>query len=822
MADPGTTVSVDGHRLTLTNLDKVMYPETGTTKGDVIDYYATVADRLVPLAEGRPATRKRWVHGVGTERDPGSMFFQKDLGAGTPYWVRTRVIEHKDHDNRYPLVDDRATLVWLAQLATLELHVPQWRFGYRGGRQDPDRLVLDLDPGEGAGLPECVEVAKLARAILRDVGLDPMPVTSGSKGIHLYAGLDGTRSSDDMSAFAHELARALEADHPDLVVSEMRKAKRTGRVFVDWSQNNGSKTTIVPWSLRGRHRPTVAVPRTWRELGMASLRQLEIDEARERVAKRADPMESLQAGHVERRLGEYRAKRRAGGTPEPFGDEAHRARRDAAGDEGAPIFVVQEHHATRLHWDFRLEHGGVLVSWAVPKGIPDDPGHNRLAVQTEDHPLDYADFAGEIPKGEYGAGSVQIWDQGTYELEKWREGEEVIVTLSGDRVSGRYALIHTDADQWLLHRMKEQAAEEGARDAAPASPRARTASAGRHGTAGGGSGGRGDGGRRVGGVSPMLATAGTPDDVRDRRADRWAFEMKWDGVRALAEVRGGRVTLRSRNGLDLTPTFPELQSLAALVDGDAVLDGEIVALDARGRPSFSRLQQRLGLTRERDVAAAQKRVAVAGFLFDVLEIDGDDLTTLPWADRRRRLEELVAGDDTIQVPPLAGDDLEHALDVSRRLGLEGVMAKRRDSAYRSGKRSADWLKLKHRRTQEVVIAGWRPGTGARAATIGSLLLGVPDGDGLRYVGRVGTGFRERDLERMRDRFESKARKTSPLHGVPDEDARDAQWITPDLVGEVEYAELTGEGRLRQAAWRGWRRDKAVGDVIDETGDPVIE
>ncbi|NYG99760.1 ATP-dependent DNA ligase [Schumannella luteola] len=814
MAEKGTQVDVDGRRLTLTNLDKVMYPATGTTKGDVIDYYAAVASRLVPLAAGRAATRKRWVHGVGTAQDPGAMFFQKDLGAGTPSWVRTRVIAHADHDNVYPLVDDRATLVWLAQLATLELHVPQWRFGPRGGRHDPDRLVLDLDPGEGAGLPECVEVAKLARAILRDVGLDPIPVTSGSKGIHLYAGLDESRSSEQMSAFAHELARALEADHPELVVSEMRKAKRTGKVLVDWSQNNGSKTTIVPWSLRGRPRPTVAVPRTWRELGMASLAQLELPQARERIARRADPMAQLEAGHVERRLGEYRAKRRAGGTPEPFGDEAHRARR---GEDDAPIFVVQEHHATRLHWDFRLEHRGVLVSWAVPKGVPDDSGQNRLAVQTEDHPLDYAGFAGEIPKGEYGAGSVQIWDHGRYELEKWREGEEVIVDLRGERLSGRYALIHTDADQWLLHRMKEQGdAESASGQAASVTTAASHPPARRPGRASSAT-------PRDTTLAPMLATAGAPADIRDRDPAKWRYEMKWDGVRALARIADDRVELRSRNGLDLTATFPELQELAAGVPGSAVLDGEIVALDSAGRPSFARLQQRLGLTKERDVEKARRRVAVSVFLFDVLEIDGKATVERTWQERRAALEALVTtSSERIQVPPLAGDDLEHALEVSRRLGLEGVMAKRIDGRYRSGRRSADWLKLKHLRTQEVVIGGWRPGNGRRADSIGSLLLGVPDGGRLRYVGRVGTGFRERDLERMRHRLDALARVTSPLDDVPEADAADAHWVTPSLVAEVEYAGLTGEARLRQASWRGLRPDKGAAEVHDETGDPAVD
>ena len=249
---------------------------------------------LIPHAANRPATRKRWVNGVG-----GDFFFQKNLDDSTPSWVKRRPIQHKGHANDYPLVNDLATLTWLGQIAALEIHVPQWQFGRTGIRKNPDRLVLDLDPGEGVGLPECAEVARFARAILTGMGLDPMPVTSGSKGIHLYAALDGRQDSDAISSAAHELARALEADHPDLVVSDMKKSIRAGKVLIDWSQNNGSKTTITPYSLRGRDRPTVAAPRTWRELASKSLAQLEYPEALARVKRRGDPLDSPSKGHLE-------------------------------------------------------------------------------------------------------------------------------------------------------------------------------------------------------------------------------------------------------------------------------------------------------------------------------------------------------------------------------------------------------------------------------------------------------------------------------------------------------------------------------------------
>jgi bifunctional non-homologous end joining protein LigD len=822
-------VSVGGHRLRLTNLDKVMYPETGTTKGEVIDYYSRVAEHLIPHAADRPATRKRWVNGVGTADKPGQMFFEKNMPDGAPDWVKVRTIQHKDHVNEYPIVNDLATLVWIAQQAALEIHVPQWRFGRNGARKNPDRMVLDLDPGEGAGLPECVEVAKLVRGILRGMGLDPMPVTSGSKGIHLYAALDGSQSSDQVSAVAKELARALEADHPDLVVSDMKKAVRGGKVLLDWSQNNGAKTTIVPYSLRGRAHPTVAAPRTWAELSRPGLRQLTFDEVLARLKKKGDPLADLSAGRVDDSLGQYRSMRNKSVTPEPFGDVPG-SDPTWKPDPANPHFVIQEHHASRLHYDFRLERDGVLVSWAVPKGVPTDPKQNHLAVHVEDHPFDYGTFEGTIPKGEYGAGEVAIWDRGRYDLEKWRDGTEgdgkgdkgeVILTIHGEKHgSHRLALIQTstgdDAKNWMLHLMKDQDPVDWDAEGGPENVRTgekwhghRSVPSGRKGLTRGKTvvGGR----PSANTIAPMLATLGSVQEFRG--GEEWTYEMKWDGIRAVATVRGDEVTLRTRNGLDVTGSYPELAETLpeALRGGDAVLDGEIVALDAKGRPSFGLLQQRMGLSKPGDVERARGRTPVKYFVFDVL-----DDPKLPYAERRTRLTEAVRDNGPIVVPPDAGSELEKALATSAKLGLEGVMAKRLDSPYRVGKRSRDWIKLKHHKTQEVVIGGWRPGNGARADTIGSLLLGVKDGDGFRYVGRVGTGFADRDLQQLRARLDRIGRATSPLEGVPAADARDVHWVTPSLVGEVEYAEVTSDGRLRQPSWRGWRTDKKPDQVVRET------
>src|SRR3954449_6478208 len=313
-----------------------------------------------------------------------------------------------------------------------------------------------------------------------------------------------------------------------------------------------------------------------------------------------------------RGLAEYRRKRSFEETPEPSGG-AHRGARDARGAAPAARFVVHEHHARRLHWDLRLERDGVLVSWAVPKGIPPDPARNNLAVHTEDHPLEYIDFSGEIPAGQYGAGVMKIWDTGTYETHKFR-ADEVMVTFHGERLHGRYVLFRTRGDDWMIHRMDPP--EDPAREPMPER------------------------------VEPMLArTGGLPRDETG-----WAFEIKWDGVRAMAYVDGGRLRLESRNGRDITPRYPELRELGrALGSRDAVLDGEVVAFDG-GRPSFQKLHGRMHLASEHAVRRLAASDPVVYMIFDVVFLDGHSLMERSYEERRAVLAEIGLAGSTWQTP----------------------------------------------------------------------------------------------------------------------------------------------------------------------------
>lgn len=749
-------------RVKLTNPDKVLYPASGTTKAEVFDYYLAVAEAMLPHIAGRPVTRKRWPNGV---EQPD--FFEKQLASSAPDWLGRGTVTHRSGTTTYPVIDSAEGLAWIAQQASLEVHVPQWLFTDQGPGP-ATRIVFDLDPGEGVTFRQLCEVAHEVRGYVEDIGLTAYPLTSGSKGIHLYVPLADPISSQGASVLAKRIALALEKSMPKQVTATMTKSVREGKVFLDWSQNSSAKTTIAPYSMRGRTEPTVAAPRTWAEIGDPDLRQLRFDEVLERLERDGDLLAGLDPELPgSDKLTTYRSMRDAGKTPEPVPAAA-----PAVGNDNT--FVIQEHHARRLHYDFRLERNGVLVSWAVPKNLPETTSVNHLAVHTEDHPLEYATFEGSIPKGEYGGGEVIVWDSGTYETEKFRDnppggpekGGEVIVTLHGSKIEGRYALIQTGGKNWLAHRMKEQ-------------PRATAAD-----------------------LKPMLATHGSIEKLTPAV---WAFEGKWDGYRLVVDANHGQLQLFSRSGRDVTAEFPQLESLAAdLAEHHLILDGEIVALDADGVPSFGAMQNRASGSN------------IEFWAFDLLALDGRSLLRAKYRDRRKLLE-MLALDGPLIVPDLLDGDGPEALEYVREHGYEGVIAKKWDSTYQPGRRSQSWIKDKLWLTQEVVIGGWRAGEGGRTSGIGALVVGVPGEDGLQFAGRVGTGFTEKMLKDLRATLKPLETSESPFTTrLSGPDAKGVTYVRPELVGEVRYSERTSDGRLRQPSWRGLRPDKSPDEVVWES------
>lgn len=479
------------------------------------------------------------------------------------------------------------------------------------------------------------------------------------------------------------------------------------------------------------------------------------------------------------KLADYERKRDFGKTSEP----AQTSGGKRGKKKGAPRFVVQEHSARRLHWDLRLEHEGVAASWAIPNGVPESPEENRKAVHTEDHPLEYLSWEGEIPKGEYGAGTMVVWDSGTYELEKWTQGK-VVVDFHGEKLRGRYALFRAGKSEkdWMIHRIDPPLRE---RDPFPEN------------------------------LVPMLARLSTlPHDD-----GRWAVEVKWDGIRAIAYCQPGRVQLQTRNLNDVSVQYPEVRRISrALGAHDAVLDGELVAFDTHGRPSFERLQQRIHNSDESVVRRRMKTHPVVYVVFDLLYLDGEDLTREPYSRRRELLERLDLKGEAWQTPSYAVGRAEELLAASKEQGLEGVVLKRLDSVYCPGKRTGTWLKVKNVSRQEMVIGGWTPGEGRRKEHLGALLVGYFERDGgkpvLRYAGKVGTGFKAADLTAIAARLAPLERRTSPFGAGP-KPPKGATFVEPRLVAEVEFRELTKEGILRHSAYKGMREDKAAEEVVLE-------
>lgn len=488
---------------------------------------------------------------------------------------------------------------------------------------------------------------------------------------------------------------------------------------------------------------------------------------------------------------EYERKRRFEATPEPP-TEVVEGDVDPLTAVPGSTFVIQQHYATRLHHDVRLEMANadtpVLVSWAVPKGLPRRRGERHLAIHTEDHPMGYADFSGSIPEGNYGAGEVRIFDRGTYEMVE-RSEDRITFQLDGQRLDGTYHLVLTGIEdgkeRWLALRR-----DDGERPPPPPHD------------------------------EPMLATlAAEPFD-----GDAWGFEPKWDGVRTLA-ICDTDTRLVSRNGKNVTAGYPELTSLHdRLVALDAVVDGEIVAME-EGRPSFQRLQQRMHVRDQSKVERLAARIPVTFVAFDLLRLDGEDLTARPLTERRALLQEALVADDRTQLSPQVVGDGVALYGAAVEQGLEGIVAKRLDSRYEAGKRSQAWLKIKVTFDADVVVVGWTEGEGRRAGGVGSLVMAVYDDGSLRYVGNVGTGFDAASLDDAQRRLSALADTAPPfdrnvIRSRPE--LRHAHWVEPRLVARVEHRQLTDAGRLRAPSFQGFREDKEPQDCIfAQLADPGV-
>ena len=860
------TIDVEGRKIALSNLEKILYPANGLTKGQVIDYYVRVSRYILPHLKDRPITFVRYPDGVR-----GKFFFEKNAPPFTPGWIKRFSVPHRRHegDIHYILIDDLPTLVWAANLASLELHP----FLHRVPNiSSPTEIVFDLDPGEASDILTCVRVALLVREVLTELKLQSFAKVSGSKGLQLYVPLNSGLTYDVVKPFAKTFAEFMEQRHPELVVSKMPRHLRAGKVFIDWSQNAESKTTIGVYSLRAKSdRPYVSMPVTWDELIEAQRTQrtqtlyFEPEAALVRLEKIRDlfaAVETLKqtlpreiaasAAHSPKSLEIYRQKRDFSRTPEPppavsvrAGSAGAATLPEPSAQESQRRFVIQKHASSHLHYDFRLEMHGVLKSWAVPKGPPLEAAEKRLAMPTEDHPLDYLSFEGIIPQGQYGGGTVMVWDIGTYEVIEGNFFKGYLkIHLQGKKLDGEWLLTRShgngDRPRWYLIKGGRKTLRVSKSDADRSALSGRTMAQITSAPAATWNSNRGlaaderakkaarQANVRESAPKPHAdATKPAPESVIDlnslpkaaiefiepmlaKAADRvpedpqWQYEIKLDGYRGLVVKRGGRVGIFSRRNNRLNAKYPVIAGAFAKLAGDTILDGEIVALDKDGRPNFSALQN------------WRPSRPVFYYAFDILAYKGRDLTKLPLSSRRPFLEEAVnVLDDPVRLSPVFHFPAEDVVRAAREQGLEGIVAKRVDSRYESGLRSGAWLKYKTHQGQELVIGGYTPGR----HVFDALLVGYYQGPQLIFVAKVRNGFRPRSRLDVAKHFKGLAATKCPFVNLPEragarrgfavteEAMRECHWLKPKLVAQIEFAEWTEANHLRQAHFVALRDDK---------------
>ncbi|MGH2829687.1 MAG: non-homologous end-joining DNA ligase [Actinomycetota bacterium] len=782
--------TIAGRELRLSNLTKIYWPDDGYTKGDLLAYYHNVAPLILPHLAQRPLTMKRMPDGID-----GPHFYEKSAPSHTPDWIPRCPIPNEDGEiTDYMVAADEACLLFVANLGAIEFHP----LHQRCGTDRPDYLFFDLDPFEPASFADVTAVARHVRAALDALGLPSYPKTSGATGMQIYVPIQHGPTYEQTRAFVGAIGRMILRADPERVTMEWEISKRTGKIFIDHNMNREGANIAAVYSVRPEPGATVSTPLEWSEVEQGvHPGDFTIANVHERFARTGDLFEGVRTAPVDlrpalaalglpaavdpadspeperrvtlaggtprdRRLTEYIRKRDLAETPEP----------GPSGATGAGNgFVIHKHNATRLHYDLRLEHDGALESWAVPKGLPVSHGEKRLAVNTEPHPLEYADFEGWIPEGHYGAGESLIFDRGTYETLEWTP-DKVTFRLNGRRLTGEYHLVKT-GQGWLVFLSKNTPAR-------PPPPL----------------------------LQPMLAEAG--GDAFDDPA--WRFEPKMDGIRTIATIATDATRLHSRTGRDHTALYPELANLAQYVNAlHAVLDGEIVAADAAGRPSFERLQQRMNLQAPREIDRARKQIPVTLFVFDALWLDGADLTREPLQMRREILERIVTPSDALQ-PTIFVDGAGTALFASaKKLGFEGVVAKRLGSTYQPGRRSRDWRKIKATNRIDCVILGWTPGEGSRAHGFGSLLLGAYRGDEPVWIGQVGTGFTEAAIDKHMTTLKELEVPESAFPDPKLKAIKGARFVRPELVCEVEYLQITADSKLRAPSFKGLRPDKAPED-----------
>ncbi len=770
MAKKSQWAQIGKRKLELSNLDKVLFPEDGIVKAEIIEYYLKIAPTLLNHVKGRALTLIRFPDGIA-----GESFYQKNRPEWAPDWLEF-VNLGKEEKKDYIVATEPASLVWLANLAALELHQLHSR---KPNFEFPDYMVFDLDPPEGYDFKKIVTLALDLKEHIESFGYSTFVKTTGGKGVHICCPIEARWDFHTVFEAAQLIAKPYVDKNVSTTTLQIKKEARKGRVLIDIFRIRSGQSIVSPYSIRGRNGAPVSMPLTWDELAkVKSPLEFNINTALAKVMANGDAWEGIDAYAVE--LHTHRSVKVANKLPinkkhkTPEQLESYEKKRDfqktpepaAKVIEGSGTsFVVHRHHASHLHYDLRLEQDGVLKSWAVPRGLPPHPGVKRLAVQTEDHPMKYLTFDGIIPKGQYGAGEMWIYALGKYQITKDKK-DGFYFRLSSKEVSGEYRIYKIKAKEWLLERVD--------------TPQINYL----HDT-----------------IEPMLSVIAEKPPV----GDDFLYEVKWDGIRALISLEDGQIKIKTRNQNDVTKQFPEL--LAADKGFRAacgLFDAEIVCLDDQGRPQFKKVIHRLMSNGDNNIQKLSKSSPVYCYIFDCLYLDGRSLINEPLLKRREWLKDAVRTDASYRISEIV-EDGESLFEAARELSLEGIMAKVNDGKYLPGKRSDLWQKIKVRNTRECVIIGYNEGKGNREQTFGGLHIAEREGDKLVYRGKVGTGFDDATIKEISGQIKSLREIKKPISGkVLDE--KTSKWIEPKLIAEISYSMLTTDKMYREPVFVRMRPD----------------
>ncbi|MEO5602360.1 MAG: non-homologous end-joining DNA ligase, partial [Cyclobacteriaceae bacterium] len=706
-------------------------------------------------------------------------FYQKNRPEWAPDWIEFETLGSIEKD--YIIASEPALLVWLANLAGLELHQLHSR---KPDFDKPDYMVFDLDPPEGYTFSNLIPIADELKQHVENYGYTCFVKTTGGKGIHICCPLSAQQNFSEVFDAAQEIARPFVDRFPNDTTLHIKKDARKGRILVDIYRIRRGQSIVSPYSLRGRMGAPVSMPLTWEELrALKSPGIFNIHNATDKVLQDGDAWESMGAYavalHTHRKtqdtrkvlpvskkhktpeqLETYKQKRDFEKTPEPAGQ---------IGAAGNNNFVIHRHHASHLHYDLRLEKDGVLKSWAVPKGLPPRPGIRRMAVQTEDHPMEYLRFDGKIPKGQYGAGEMWIYALGKYQITKEKK-DGFYFRLSSKEMTGEYRMHKTKEREYLLERVDDPQLDYIHQF-----------------------------------IEPMLSE----NTDKPPKGDDYIFELKWDGIRALIAYDEGKVTIHTRNQNDVTLQFPELlEGEKAFRATNAVFDAEIVSLDASGKPVFKKVINRLVSSGETNILKLSKTTPCYCYIFDCLYLDGRSLVNEPLTKRKEWLKDAVRFDTPYRVSEFV-EDGDSLFEAARDHGLEGIMAKKRDSKYTPGKRSDCWYKIKIRQTSEVFIIGYTKGKGDRGVTFGALHIAEKVDGKLHYRGKVGTGFDDatiKDIVHVMKKVE--VVKSADVIGKVF-DPKISVWLAPKLMAEVSYSKLTPDKMFREPVFVKLRLDMSL-------------